>query len=393
MKICFISMDLFSYGGVQRVLSRLLSELNEKSQFEINIIMPRLPDSKNIFGLDESIKIINYYNFRSKDKGIKSFLYRAIRRVNKYTKILDNAVCQSICNVVYFPRNEREKITEFIRREKYDLVVGVGDRFTLLLGTIRQDLDCKCIGWMHSTFASYFQYRGEECYGLLKYARTQYQKLDYIMVLTDRDIANFKNEFKVKTIKLQNPVNYFCETPKCDPFGPIIFIGRMVKRHKGLDYLAEIIDKYHQSDPERKFIVLGNGPDKQWFDKQIRTRRLDKVVCAPGFVSNIDEYLRKSSLFIHTSRWEGFGVVIVEAMMYGLPVVAFHNDGPDEIISDGQDGYLVKCFDCEVFANKMAYALKDKYNYNRLSSNANQKAKQFMPEKITDRFINIIENN
>ena len=390
MKICFITMDLFSYGGVQRVLSKLLSELNLKKDIVVNIIMPINPSGQNSFGLDESIRIIDYHDFKLNDRTLRGFICKVIRRINKDTGFLENRVGRRVCDKVYFPGSEKDKLIQFINSEGYDLVVGVGDLFAILLGTISDRLNCKCIGWMHSTFDSYFREKHDQCYGMFEYAKTQFHKLDYVMALTDKDVDDFKKEFGVKAVKLQNPVNYYCEKPNGDNKSPIIFVGRMIKNHKGLDYLVEIMDLYHRTEPKRRFIVLGDGPDKAWFDEEVRKRNLAAVVDSPGLVSNVDEYLQRSSLFIHTSRWEGFGVVIVEAMMYGLPVIAFHNNGPDEIISDGKDGFLVERFDCAKYAQKIREVLIDDNLYARMSENAHNKAIQFTPDRITENLIHIL---
>lgn len=393
MKVCFISMNLFSYGGVQRVLSRILTELNKQTEIEVNLIMPMSESDTNIFGLDESIRIINYFDFKLDDRTLWGFICKAIRRFNKDTGILENKAGRKISEHVYFPGAEKKKLEAFLSKEKYDIVVGVGDLFAVLLGTIRERLSCKCIGWMHSTFDSYFREKGDQCYGLLGFSKIQFQKLDYVMALTDKDVEDFQKEFGVKAIKLPNPVNYFCEAPARDISAPIIFVGRMMKNHKGLDYLVEIIDKYHQLEPKRRFVILGDGPDKDWFDREIQKRKLEEVVDTFGSVRNVEDYLQSSSLLLHTSRWEGFGVVIVEAMMYGLPVVAFHNNGPDEIITEGEEGCLIDRFDCDRFAEKMREILSDHTIYSRMSECANRTAKNFTPDKVTKELISIMNNH
>lgn len=384
-------MNLYSYGGIQRVLSGLLSELNKRHDVEIEIIMPYSVEDKNVFGLDSRIKVSNYFDIKSSDETPFGFIAKVLRRINKETGILDLIPSECICNKIYFPAEERVKIINYINDNNFDIVIGVGDLFTLLVSKIKNAVNCECVGWMHSTFDSYFRTKGAQCYGIFRHAKKHFANLEYLMVLNESDKVTFEKNFEIKAIKLPNPVNYYMEMPTGDIKGPIIFVGRMEKEHKGLDYLVDIIDKLHASYDDLRFVVIGGGYEKEWLDTEIINKRLDSVVELPGMISNIEDYLCKGSIFIHTSRWEGFGVVILEAMAFGLPVVAFHNNGPDEIITDGRDGYLIEKFDCNAFVEKIEKLLADEDLYMNMSVNANNRAKDFSKSKIADKLYNILQ--
>ena len=143
--------------------------------------------------------------------------------------------------------------------------------------------------------------------------------------------------------------------------------------------------------PKQKLVVVGDGNDREWFEKEIKKRRLEKNIELVGMQSDVSQYYRKSSVFIHTSRYEGFGVVIVEAMAHGLPVVAFHNNGPDEILTGGQEGYLVEKYDTVDFAKKVCQILDDEECYESMSQAARKRAEDFSEEKVCQRFTNILE--
>ena len=391
MKLCFISMNLYSYGGIQRVLSGLLSELNKRQDVDIEIIMPYITRDKNVFGLDTKIKVTNYFDFKSSDKTSWGFAGKVLRRVNKDTGILDMIPSGWICDRIYFPKEEQNKFIKYINDHNFDIVIGVGDLFTLLVSKIKGAINCECVGWMHSTFDSYFQTKGTQCYGLLRHAKKCFTNLEYLIVLNEPDKMIFEENFGIKAIRLPNPVDYYMEQFTGNIKGPIIFIGRMAKEHKGLDYLVDIIDKLHNRDKNLRFVVIGGGYEKEWLDNEIINKQLNNVVELPGMISNIEDYLCKGSIFIHTSRWEGFGVVILEAMAFGLPVVAFHNNGPDEIITDGYDGYLIEKFDCNAFVEKIEKLLADENLYTEMSINAHNRAKDFSKSKIADELYNILQ--
>jgi len=106
--------------------------------------------------------------------------------------------------------------------------------------------------------------------------------------------------------------------------------------------------------------------------------------------SDVAEYYKNASVFLHTSRYEGFGVVLVEAMAFGIPVVAFHNNGPDEIISNGKNGFLIEKYDITSFAEQVINLLEDDGLYRYISLNAKKRAEDFLPKKVTERFEEIL---
>lgn len=394
MKLCFICLDLYTFGGIQRVLTSVLNEIVRRDAASITVVMPVDKDHENIFGLNDKIEIVDYSRFGPYGKNSpKSLIAKALQRLNRETGIFENIKRDHFIENIYFSKSVREGLTNYINENNFDIAYGVGDSLAMLLASIRQGLNCKCVGWMHSTFELYYLSKGDLSFGLYNYCRRNLKKLDYLLVLTDKDKQTFQNNFGIKSIKLSNPVDYFCEEPSTSIDNPIVFTGRMIKDHKGLDYLVEIIEKIHEKDPDKKFVIVGDGKDFDWIKTRIHECSLSDVVTLTGARNDVDKILREGSLFIHTSRWEGFGVVIIEAMMFGLPVVAFHNNGPDEIIEDGVDGYLVDRFDCDAFADKVLGLLAYPDHYKRMSKKANEKAKNFSPEIIAGRFLEICRDN
>lgn len=99
----------------------------------------------------------------------------------------------------------------------------------------------------------------------------------------------------------------------------------------------------------------------------------------------------RASVMVQTSRWEGFGMTILEAMSCGIPVVAFHNYGPDEIIRDSVDGYLVDHFDTEAFAKKVVEILKQPEQRKQMGKCAIERSQDFSLEKVLPLFKQYLE--
>ena len=96
---------------------------------------------------------------------------------------------------------------------------------------------------------------------------------------------------------------------------------------------------------------LGDGEMRGDFATKVMERGLSQHVIAPGYVDNVDDYYAVSDISILTSHYEPFGYVVLEAMRYELPVDAFDNGGPSEVIRNNETGKLVRDDDVEGFVS------------------------------------------
>ena len=137
--------------------------------------------------------------------------------------------------------------------------------------------------------------------------------------------------------------------------------------------------------------IIGDGPSHNWLKVEIEKAGLGEKVNLLGTTDNVYQFYSRASVMVQTSRWEGFGMTILEAMSCGIPVVAFHNYGPDEIIRDSVDGYLVDHFDTEVFAKKVAEILKQPEQREQMGKCAIERSRDFSLEKVLPLFKQYLE--
>lgn len=195
----------------------------------------------------------------------------------------------------------------------------------------------KIIAWQHNDYDVYTnQYYKEFISDYI----LGVNQADLVVCLTASDLDKFK-KININSCYIYNPLT-ISET-KISKLNNknIIFVGRLAINQKGLDYL---IDIGNQLEKDWKILVAGEGVDKEKFTKMISDNKLEDKIILKGALKSeelIDLYL-SGSIFISTSRWEGFGLVITEAMACGLPIVSFNNLGPKEILKDGDYGILVK---------------------------------------------------
>lgn len=129
----------------------------------------------------------------------------------------------------------------------------------------------------------------------------------------------------------------------------LINVGRLtlVKDHPTL---IRAFAQVRQQIPAR-LMILGEGEERPKLEALIRELGLETDVALPGFVENPIKYMKRSSVFVLSSRWEGFGNVLVEAMAVGTPVVSTNcPNGPAEITKDGEFGSLVPIGDADAMA-------------------------------------------
>jgi glycosyltransferase involved in cell wall biosynthesis len=381
-KIAFLVTDVFELGGLQRVVSVLANELNKKHEIEIICVAENVKIDRSFYNLDENIKV----HLKS-DLIKKNFLKKVYSKVNKEvhyrTDLLNKKDMLNHLTEVYYPKESQKKLTEFINSQNYDIVIASEGTLSIILAIIASGLNSKTIGWQHNSYNAYFEtnkkYHWKENNIFKKYMKN----LDAYVVLTDDDKNLIQKNFDINPTRIYNPLSFKSdEKSKCDNKN-ILFMGRLVEKQKGLDLLMEIFKIVADKNKEWNLIIIGDGPDKEKLKQQIIDLNLEDRVELKKFTSKVIECYLDASLFVSTSRWEGFGLVITEAMECGLSVIAFENSGPKEIINNnGENGILVPCKNVEGFAEKILYLINNPEELKKISQNSILRAKDFEITRI-----------
>lgn len=121
----------------------------------------------------------------------------------------------------------------------------------------------------------------------------------------------------------------------------------------------DICERVLRERSDVTFVFLGEGEVRQPFLARVKGAALDRHITAPGYVDNVDDYYAIASLSMLTSYYEPFGNVVLESMRQAVPVIAFNNGGPSEVIQDGKTGFLVREGDVGEFAQKIIELVDD----------------------------------
>lgn len=149
----------------------------------------------------------------------------------------------------------------------------------------------------------------------------------------------------------------------------------------------EPIVKLH---PDWKLEIYGEGSDFEKIDTQIKKANLQNSILIKKPTSRIDEKLLRSSIYLMTSRYEGFPMVLVEAMACGLPVVSFRCPcGPEDIIKNNEDGFLINLGDNESMTLSLLKLIEDVDLRKKMGHAARENIKRFSQDEVMSQWTNL----
>ncbi|GEM_PF-271778 len=158
---------------------------------------------------------------------------------------------------------------------------------------------------------------------------------------------------------------------------------------KNQQLLVDITNILVQRGHRVKVTMLGSGPEFETVKAKVEAAKLEDVISMPGTKSNVADYYAGANIYVHTCTHEAFGLVFLEAMASGLPVVSLDAKGNRGLIKEGETGYMIQDQNPEYFADAIEKVLKDKDTYHSLSVNAGAFAKNYDIVDYTTRLISI----
>lgn len=329
-RICFLTDSLFSIGGVQRVTAVIAKELVKDS--DVTIVTFDKPDTKDItlYGLEEADIHYRFFTYpptpRWKSRCCKAYSY-LYRKLLPQTRLTSNVYAHSS-----FPSEKRHALARELQAGHYDVIIGVHAPLAVRLAACRKLLrGTRLIGWVHNSYEALFGngslYIGPE---LRKHYEYQLQKLDTTVVLCHDDARKYHFPTRV----IYNPLTLVPGEPSKGNSKKFLAVGRFSRRHKGFDLLIDAFHLFAEHDKEWTLDIVGNGPEEALYRRKIAEYHLESRVLLHPFTNDIQRYYSEAQVYVLSSRWEGFGLVLVEAMAHGLPVVSSDLPTSLEIMGD-----------------------------------------------------------
>ena len=170
----------------------------------------------------------------------------------------------------------------------------------------------------------------------------------------------------------------------------IIAAGRLTKQ-KGFPVLLQAFSLVSKQLP-CKLIILGEGEQRASLEKTSQNLEIENDVAFLGFQNNLYKYLPHSDIFVLSSLWEGFPIVIIDALACGVPVISTRcPSGPEEIITDGLNGLLVPVGDAAAMAEAILRLLSDEPLRKQLAEEGRKRAEDFKLTKMVSQYEKVFE--
>ena len=216
-------------------------------------------------------------------------------------------------------------------------------------------------------------------------------KADALVSLTSADKTNWEKHVNIPIFVIPNLVTVYPNDISCysERSNRIICVGRLT-RQKGFDYLikawALIANKY----PGWKIDIFGSGDLEDFLIQMIDNYNLKESITINKPTSNIFEEYDRSSIYILSSRYEGFCLVLLEAMSFGIPCISFNcPHGLSDMITNGEEGILVPVGDINKLAESIEWMITHKEERERMSQNSREKVKYYLAENIMPQWVEL----
>ncbi|HFC9199436.1 TPA: glycosyltransferase [Enterococcus faecium] len=364
MNICFVSGN-YKIGGAEKVAVEIGKYLNQ----DFSVFFFGLNGNSNEYNIaNENIKFNKEKNF---------FLKVSNKLFKEYNFIKKGEYVPSDFNII-----EIENFVLFCDEYSIDCIIFNQGNMIALIPEIKKRLknkSTKLISWVHSNYEIYEKKYFKKC---KKSLNAGLALSDAVICLTPID----KNEY----VKL-NPMTFFIPNPltissneKADlSTKNIILTSRVNFKTKGIDYLFPISKQL----PDGWNIVVA-GPmtkisktQKLFYSIKNRSFKKIKFVGKKSGMELVQHYL-SGSIFLSTSRWEGFGLSITEAMSFGLPIITFDTLGPKYILDKGKYGVIVSKNDVDDMIKQINILINDEQLREEYAHLAYKRSEDFKIERI-----------
>ena len=218
-------------------------------------------------------------------------------------------------------------------------------------------------------------------------------RFDAFFTLTKGDTEKWQQHYPHITL-IPNPLTYYPETVKSHEkeLHRIICAGRLVYQ-KGFDLFIQAFAGIAAQCPNWHVDLFGSGEDEQMLKELLRKNDLEQQIIMHPATDRIYDEFQDSDFFVFPSRFEGWGLVIVEAMSCGIPVVSFRCDyGPEDIITDGKDGLLVTNGDTRELGEKILWMVNHPEERRQMGTEARITARKYRKEIISQQWIDVFKS-
>lgn len=389
-KILFYTSGV-GLGGVEKVVLEVLKEI-DKSKFDIKLALQY--ENENLFE-NEIPKEVNY-KYMLPQKIIDKSLYFRERKKNIFYKILYSFMLS------YEKYTIKKNYLEFSKDREIVIDFKSGDFLKLI--NLENGADKKRICWLHGEITKLNKYEKRK-----NFLRENLNKCDKVVCICEdmkngviKEIPELEekleviyNPFDIKKIKAKS--NDYSEIKdkekKLLEDNYIIMVSRLELKMKDFNTLIKAFKIVNQKRKDIKLYLLGDGPDKEKIENMIKSENLQEHIKLLGVKRNPYPWIKNSKLLVHSSKSEGFGLVLVEALILKRIIISTDcKVGPREILDNGKHGSLVEVGDCNSMAQEILELLQENsIKKEKYLSNIDESVERFDKKNIIKQIERILE--
>ena len=375
IKLVYLTPALYMAGGVERVLTLKANYFAEHYDYDITIILTEGKDKPFFYPLSPKIKVINL-DINFEELWTCSFIKKIfvyLKKQRLYRKLVEAELMRI-----------RPDITISLLRREINFLMDIQD-------------GSKKIGELHVNRANYRNFSESDC-NIFKamFAKiwmhnlvSHLKKLNQLVVLTEADKRSWHELNNV--IVIPDPLSFVPSNHSQQKEKRVLAVARY-SHEKGIDLLLRTWRVTAKENPDWRLDVYGDG-DRTAYETLIDELGINRTKCAlHGRTSDVEAEYVNSSIFVCSSRFEGFGLVMIEAMACGLPVVSFDCPwGPRSIITNGEDGLLVENGNIAEMAERLSCLMSDEQLRISMSQAGISNSKHFNIERIAECWKSLFE--
>ncbi len=280
-------------------------------------------------------------------------------------------------------------LKRYLKEKQIDVLVTVEAMGGIVSLPAVKMAKCKHIIWEH---ANYYQNQGSKY--IQKIRQIELRSADAYVVLTKRDLSNFKNHFKIKTRleQIYNIAEKRDDAVYNTESRTILSVGH-IHKIKNFIVIPEIGKKVFAKHPDWCWKIFGRaaGEEYEKIKSKVAEYGLEGNITFEGRTKDMPSVYAQSALYVMTSLQEGFPMVLLEAKMNKLPLVSFNIEtGPDEIVESGTNGFLIEPYNIEKMADAITELIENEKLRADFSNASHLGLEQFEEGLIVDKWGNLL---
>lgn len=375
MKVIYCHCNVQNPGGMERVLLNKVTYLVEQLGWNVTVVTTDQKERDSFYAFPTKVRMIdlgiNYTDDNGKSPFAKILGYLRRRKLHK------------------------KRLTEVLMREKADVVVSLYPSESSFLPDIKDG--SKKVLELHFNKFFRLQYNRSGLLGAIDRWRTRedeklVRRFDRFVVLSNEDRGYWGELPNIEVIP--NAALFDGDGFATTECKRVIAVGRL-DYQKGFDRLVkawEIVCRDEQLKDWR-LDIFGQGEWRAMLQSMIDERDMQDRICLNEPTERIFDEYRESSIIVMSSNYEGFGMVLVEAMSCGVPAISFDCVcGPKDIINHGENGLIVKNGDIEGLAEAMKMMMRDDDARKRMGENAKKVVDTYSEEVVMKKWINLFDS-